>query len=161
MLFFNRFLQVSKLCLALMVLISPLSTMAQEEKEINAYDWPREIETAGGKIVIYQPQPETFKGDKMEARAAVSVTPKGKDTPVFGAVWFSTRVDTDFTERVVTLLDVQVSAVKFPTGEEADIEKLSRLLETEIPKWDLVISLDQLLASLEMVDMEKEMAART
>ena len=160
MLFFNRFLQVSKLCLALMVLILPLSTMAQEEKEINAHDWPREIETAGGKIVIYQPQPETFKGDKMEARAAVSVTPKGKDAPIFGAIWFSTRVATDFTERIVTLLDVQVSAVKFPSGEEADIQKLSRLLETEIPKWDLVISLDQLLTSLEMVDMEKEMVAK-
>ena len=127
MLFFNRFLQVSKLCLALMVLILPLSTMAQEEKEINAHDWPREIETAGGKIVIYQPQPETFKGDKMEARAAVSVTPKGKDTPVFGAVWFSTRVVTDFNERVVTLVDLHVSAAKFPSGEEADIEKCQQI----------------------------------
>ena len=46
--------------------------------------WPRTIENPQAKITLYQPQPESFTGDKLSARAAVSVTPPSKD-PIFGA----------------------------------------------------------------------------
>jgi len=36
-------------------------------------DWPRKITTEKGEIVIYQPQVETFVGDKLESRSAISV----------------------------------------------------------------------------------------
>ena len=42
-------------------------------------DWPREIATQEGKITVYQPQLESFKGDKVNARAALSILKK--DSP--------------------------------------------------------------------------------
>ena len=76
--------------------------------------WPRHILTPEAEIVIYQPQLESFTGNKLTGRAAVSVTPKGRDEPFFGALWIAARVSTDRDLRIVTLLDIDIQAVKFP-----------------------------------------------
>ena len=48
-------------------------------------DWPREIVAPEAKVVIYQPQLESFKENRLTARSAVSVTKTGTTEPVFGA----------------------------------------------------------------------------
>ncbi|MEI6088759.1 MAG: hypothetical protein WCR66_14295, partial [Bacteroidota bacterium] len=51
-------------------------------------DWPKEIPISnGGKITIYQPQPEKLVGVKLSGRAAVSIRKKANEEPVFGAIW--------------------------------------------------------------------------
>jgi hypothetical protein len=60
----------------------------------NEQEWPKEYFMDGAKIVMYQPQLETFEGNKMTARAAVSVTKKNAE-PVFCAMWLKARVVTD------------------------------------------------------------------
>ncbi|MFC1799505.1 hypothetical protein ACFL2Z_01145, partial [Candidatus Eisenbacteria bacterium] len=122
--------------------------------------WPRQIDAEKGKVVIYQPQVESFSGDNLEARAAVSVTPTGETSPVFGAVWMEARVSTDYDERIVKLLDIKVTNAKFPDATPENIAELSSLLEDEIPRWDLDISLDRLLAGLEAVEMEQTAAEK-
>ena len=64
------------------VLLAALLTMTLPARATQSEGWPREIDTAKGKIVIYQPQVDTFSGDKLTSRAAVSVTPTGKGEPV-------------------------------------------------------------------------------
>src|SRR6188768_2823476 len=115
-----------------------ISGLAQDQ-------WPRVIEAKEAKITMYQPQPEALTGDKLTARTAVSVTPKSGE-PVFGAIWVESRVATDRTTRIVTLINVKVTAVKFPQAvDSVTMKKIKALLETEIIKWDLQISLDDLL----------------
>ncbi len=117
--------------------------------------WPRIIENPQAKITLYQPQPESFAGDKLSARSAVSVTPPSKE-PIFGAVWVDARVATDRAARTVSLVDAKVTNVKFPQSIDAEsLMKFKILLETEIVKWDLQISLDDLLATLELNASEK------
>jgi len=70
--------------------------------------WPRDINTPEGVLTIYQPQVETFKGDQLTSRAAVSIQLKGKYEPVFGAVWTNARVSTDRDARLVRILDIKV-----------------------------------------------------
>jgi len=110
----------------------------------NDTQWPREIEAPRGKIVIYEPQLESFDNVTLKARSAVSVTPEGKTEPVFGAAWFTARVAVDRESNVVTLLDVAVTNARFPNAEEAHIEEFKRIVEAEIPKWNLELSYDQL-----------------
>jgi len=117
--------------------------------------WPRELDTAKGKIVIYQPQVDGFSGDKLTSRAAVSVTPTGKTEPVFGAVWFEARIATDRDSRTVALLDLKVPQVRFPNASEENQNKLARFLEQEIPKWEMDMSLDRLLAALELAERQR------
>ena len=44
--------------------------------------WPLEIDSANATIVVFQPQLETFEGNRLTGRTAVSVTKKGKTEPV-------------------------------------------------------------------------------
>ena len=59
------------------------NAFAQEDE----MGWPREIEDPRARIVIYQPQVDSFVGNDLSARAAISVTLTGKTEPVFGAAW--------------------------------------------------------------------------
>ena len=141
---------------AMILLLSSGPLAAQDE----AAAWPRQIEAPAAKILIYQPQLETFKGDRLTGRAAVSVTPNGKTEPTFGAMWIDARVSTDRDTRMVEILDAKVENVRFPEATTEQEDKFKRLVETEVPKWKLSISLDRLLASLELADKEKIVADR-
>ena len=136
--------------LAQMLVLTPAS--AQEPAELG---WPREITVAEGSIVIYQPQPESLDGNALSARAAVSVTPTGNPAPSFGVVWLTMRIDTDLDARTVTVLDVNVDRVRFPNATDEQQTSLAELLQREIPQWELEISLDRLLTTLEAAELER------
>ncbi|MEE8528729.1 MAG: carbohydrate-binding family V/XII [Gammaproteobacteria bacterium] len=121
-----------------------------------ANPWPREIQVPQGTVVIYQPQPQTLDGNQLDARAAVAVELKDSEAPVFGAVWFTARLETDRAERTATLADISVTRTRFPEQNEAKAARLKNLLETEIPKWGLSISMERLLATLEIREQQIE-----
>ena len=123
-----------------------------QEAAVEPLGWPRKIEVSEGTITIYQPQVEYFEGNELQARAALSVTTTGNPDPVFGAAWFDCTVSTNREERTVTLTGVKVPIAKFPDASEEDVEKLKSILESEVPKWEIVMSLDQLVADMEVAD---------
>ena len=67
-------------------------------------DWPRKIEVETGVLTIYQPQPESFVGNTLKARAAISFVSKGEKEPIFGAMWVKATVETDRQARVIRLV---------------------------------------------------------
>ena len=119
--------------------------------------WPKRFEHPKGTVVMYQPQLESFKDDILSARAAVSVKTKNMKAPVFGAVWLSGRVLTDRDTRMATISEVKVTDAKFPNAKPEQLEKLKNFLNTEMAEWSVPISLDRLLASLEVVEKEQAM----
>lgn len=121
-------------------------------------EWPLLLETEGGTIVVYQPQMETMTQVEAQARAAVSVTPAGESEPHFGAMWFWARIETDLDDRIVDFADLQVTAARFPTIDESEVGELKRIVETEIPRYDLTMSLDQFLAGLEAIETKRTAA---
>ncbi len=121
--------------------------------------WPREIEVERGTIVIYQPQIESFEGNDMQARAAVSVQTGEMAGPVFGTVWLAARVETDMDERTVEVVDITVRRIRFPNSNEAQEDSLATLIEAEFPVADLSISLDRVLA--ELTELEDRRASVT
>ncbi|MCW5924029.1 MAG: hypothetical protein KIS77_17030 [Saprospiraceae bacterium] len=140
-----RFLQLFTLFLS----VSP-SLQAQTQ-------WPREIPLPnGGKVVIYEPSPESYNGNKISARAAVQIRKTAKDEPVFGAVWVDAIAHTNRDTRMLDLETIKVTNTRFPDGEnESQIQELKTLLEKEVPKWNLEISLDRLLAQLESINLNR------
>jgi hypothetical protein len=117
--------------------------------------WPKMIPTSGGQIVVYQPQIETFQNDILMARSAVSVKAGRAEESVFGVVWFESRVDTDRATRTVDLVWTKVTQVKFPDGS-GNTDTLEGILRTELPKWDIEMSLDEVLTSLAVVENEQK-----
>ncbi len=121
-----------------------------------AQDWPREVQSSEGTITMYQPQIESYSGNSLKARAAVSIVPAGKDEPLFGAIWVNCRVFTDRPTRIVKLEEMEVRRVRFPSGTDADTAKIAAALEEMIPRFDLTFSLDLLLESVETAQKEKD-----
>lgn len=132
---------------------------AQDVEGPDSLNWPKEIDSDGGKILVYQPQLESLKGNEMGVRAAVSVQKAGADAPVFGGIWFTSRLLTDRDRRTATPVDVRVTATRFPNSAPAEAAEFGRLLGAEIPKWRLTLSLDHLQQELKLVD-ERNAAAQ-
>lgn len=131
--------------------VGAVFALTQEEQG----GWPRAIIVPEGEIVVYQPQPDSLAGDRVRARAAVSVTPTGSDEAAFGTVWFVSRLATDRDNRTAEVRETKVLRVGFPNATEEQKESLSRILEREIPKWELEISMDRLLTSLELAETRR------
>jgi len=112
--------------------------------------WPQAIHAPKAEILIYQPQPEILKNNILNGRFAISLELKGKKEPVFGAVWFSAQLETDRSKRTATLEKITIKRIRFPDQNESKVNKLKKILEREIPQWDLPISMDRLIASLDI-----------
>ncbi|MGZ5380319.1 MAG: carbohydrate-binding family V/XII [Thermoanaerobaculia bacterium] len=122
--------------------------------------WPREFTTPkGNKAVMYQPQIETFKGDTITGRAAVSVTKKGDKTPKFGVVFFAANVSVDRDDRSVQILRLKVNRVRFPNITPEKEKTFAGIVEAEVPTWNLVMSYDRVLESVKVAEREKKSAA--
>jgi hypothetical protein len=121
-------------------------------------EWPKAFEVRSGELVLYQPQLESYEGNALNARAAVSVTPKGKDAPVFGAAWLQARLETDLDTRMVRFESLQITDSKFPDDQTEAIAELNEILQEAVANSDLTMSLDRLLASLEVVEARREAA---
>ena len=128
------------------------SVPATAQNGASGLGWPRQLDADFAEVIIYQPQLESYSGNTLEARAAVSVTRRGGSTPVFGAVWFEGRLVTDSDADLAWFESVRVSAVKFPDAEDDQVEFLSRYLEDEIPEWEMVLSKEQLIASMDELE---------
>ena len=116
--------------------------------------WPKEIKEKKAKILVYQPQLETFDDNRLTARSAVSVTMKDA-APVFGAVWFDARIEVDRDDREVKLKETKVTDVKFPTASPEGLAELRKVIEDEVPKWGDKLNYDELVALMTAVDQEK------
>lgn len=143
--------------LLLVTLFSVLPSWAANGAE---NPWPREIATSQGVVVIYQPQPEKLDGDQLTGQIAVSVELKDAAGPVFGAVWFKARLETDRSTRTATIAGITVTQVRFPEQDEKKQARLRELLEKESPNWQLPISIDRLMATLEMTEKRSKSSER-
>jgi hypothetical protein len=117
--------------------------------------WPRAVSHPEAEVLIYQPQVSLFTADDIEARAAVQLTVPGRTEAYFGAVWITARVETDRDARLVSFRDIRIPTVRFPDGSEEDKQKLASFLEEEIPKWELDMSLDELIPLLDVAEHEE------
>jgi hypothetical protein len=121
---------------------------------VESEEWPREIETDKGLVVMYQPQVDRLEGNILHGRAAVSVTAKGGSEPVFGAVWMEIRIETDIDARMVDFGEIRVPKVRFPDATPEQEQGLIDLLTREMPTWNIELSLDRLIAALDLAERQ-------
>lgn len=118
--------------------------------------WPLVVESGDESITVYQPQLESFKGDKLTARAAVSIEKKGQPEPTFGAMWIESRVSTDRVARTVDILEINVIRARFPDADQPSEKTLTEALRRGLTGRSMTLSLDQLLAMLATVEKEQK-----
>ena len=131
--------------LLLALLLNVVSVSAQQ------LTWPKEIPLSktGGKVIIYQPQPDELTGNTLTGRAAIAGKEKASDELVFGAIFFEAKLMTDKATRKGRLESIKITNAKVSgLDDEEKIKKLIALIEKEVPKWNIEISLDQLASTI-------------
>ncbi|HSN72333.1 MAG TPA: hypothetical protein VLT59_12540 [Steroidobacteraceae bacterium] len=121
-----------------------------------AIEWPQEIDAPEGKIVVYQPQPESLEGNTLKGRAAMALEVKGKDEPIFGAFWFTSKIDTDRAAGTALIRDIKVTDVRWPDSKDTDEQRFTQIVEAAVPQSGFDISLDRLTASLATAEVEQK-----
>ena len=121
--------------------------------------WPQQLTDPEGTIDIYQPQFETFKGNAVTGRAAVGLTAPGKQTPVFGAFWFSAVADVDQAADEVTLRDIKVTNVRWPNMTPSLEQRFKEVVGAAVPIAGLQFSYEAFSASLATADRERKSMA--
>jgi hypothetical protein len=127
---------------------------AQAPPSGNEY-WPKEIDTSNIHLVLYQPQVETWKGNRIEARSAVIVTLQGDSTQIFGTVSIRARTEVDKEARLVSLEDIDIKEANFPSAPSLQ-GKLVKAIRESVPSWPRTVSLDRLLADLAITQTETQ-----
>jgi len=84
---------------------------------------------------------------------------KSKTEPVFGALWFTSRIETDQESALVEMLDLKVSRVRWPESTAADEATLTKAVEDAAANATVTISTDRLSASLENAEREQKSLA--
>src|SRR5450631_303738 len=123
-------------------------------------DWPKQINTANGtQIKIYEPEPESFKGNTLMFRSAISILENGSNDPVFGAFWGTGKVETDRDNRTLSFNSLDVTSIRIPAIEGQDtIDYIDDALETQFPQAVGSISLDAIVATLNQNQQETKIS---
>jgi hypothetical protein len=123
-------------------------------------EWPKSITAADGTVIdIYQPQTESFAGNTLKSRSAISVLKTGSQDPVFGVFWSTATVETDRDTREVAIEAVKINNLKIP-ADSSQVEKdyIETTLESYIPKVAGQLPLDEVLASLDQDQQESKLS---
>jgi hypothetical protein len=116
--------------------------------------WPKEFDDSGYHLVLYQPQVDSWKKDRLEVRAAATATRQGQSNEIFGIVTFSARTEVDKEVRMVALQDLEIKSVSFP-GSGSSQGDLTQIIKNHIQSMGEV-SLDRLLADVSVANAEFE-----
>src|SRR6185312_13024377 len=104
--------------------------------------WPRQKTNAGGKLVYYQPQVDSWENYRdLKFRMAFSLTPKGGKQTI-GVLSIQGKTDVNVDARTVLLSNLVVTDTHFPaldSTQAAEMDKLGRSFLA--PDFSTVISL--------------------
>ena len=109
--------------------------------------WPRQVALTNALAEIYLPQVNSWTGNMLSFRAAVSVRVNGAKDETFGVITGSARTDVDGVTRTVALNDLVLTQAKFPTLADNGLGFLSQLRE-QLPATMATMSLDLLAGQL-------------
>jgi hypothetical protein len=135
-----------------------LSAAAPNPADLNAPSgsdsgWPRQFTSQNENFTIYQPQIEKWENNQLEERAAVAVQGPAQAEPTYGVIWITARTEVDKTTHLVTLEDVQIPKVNFPSAQEKSNDYLA-VFKQQAPDVLKPVSLDRLQAGLAVTRAE-------
>ncbi len=120
--------------------------------------WPHSVTLSGTSMELHQPQLDSWQDNLLKGRMVVAVKTgtltdangKKQDKISYGVAWFSARTGTDKEKRQVTLDNITIEKVNFPT-DNANQQHYLALLR-QLPAKTLLVSLDQLESDLAIQD---------
>ncbi|MBL8414615.1 MAG: hypothetical protein JNM42_09285 [Propionivibrio sp.] len=109
--------------------------------------WPRDLSISNAAVLVYQPQINSWNGNKIDFRAALAIKPSGAQEETFGVVFASARAQVDKVTRTVVFENLRITKSDFPTLPERGAAYVAEL-QASLAAGLKTISLDRLQASL-------------
>ncbi len=131
---------------------SATKTNAERRAPPGERSWPRTFTVGNDRFTIYQPQVEKWDGNLIDLYSAVEAKKTNGSPANYGVVWLQGRTEVDKVNRLVTLDQVKITKVKFPTATDRE-GVLADLLQKKLPGATRTVSLDRLQAA---VDLDNE-----
>ena len=111
--------------------------------------WPRQVNLTNGTALMYQPQVQSWVGNRIEFRAALAIHPKGAKQESFGVLFATARTQVDKVARRVVFEELKITKSDFPTLPDRGAA-YAAALQAAVAKDVRTISLDRLTASLDL-----------
>jgi hypothetical protein len=115
--------------------------------------WPRVVDLSNGQVLVYQPQVNEWKDNRIDFRAAAAIKPTGAKEETFGVIFANARTQVDRTLRTVVFEDMKVTKIDFPTLPDRGAAYAAEL-ETEFARSVRSIALDRLESSLALAGIK-------
>ena len=135
----------------LSVVLALLASPARAQSSAPAdQGWPRVFTQGDQKVVLYQPQIDSWKDfQQVQFRMAAAVTPGGASQPGYGIVQVQATTTVDHGSRTV-LVEAPQFTVRFPNAPADQAAKLEAVLRQAVPaKQSITVSLDRMLACMQ------------
>ncbi|MDM0024434.1 autotransporter [Variovorax saccharolyticus] len=118
--------------------------------------WPRTVTAGDAKLLVYEPQLDSWDGASLAGRSAVQVE-IGSNPPQtrYGVVSFDARTLTDKSRRLVTIDSLRFAKVDFPSSTPAQSQAWSAAIASELAGRSRTIALDRLEAALAIVQTQQ------
>jgi hypothetical protein len=110
-----------------------------------ALQWPRTFVDSGYEYAVYQPQIDSWPGNQLNGRFAIATRLAGTQNESYGVVFFSARTEIDKVNRLVTLEDLTITKLKFPTQQSMS-PQYRVAIQNHLPAAAKTIPLDHLEA---------------
>lgn len=81
----------------------------------SAAHWPRTLDFQGVRYEVYQPQIDTWTGNRIEGRMAIAMGP-ANGQPTYGVATFTANADVDKSNDEVHLTQLRIPRVQIPTA---------------------------------------------
>ena len=101
--------------LALAQAASPTAAPATTAARPPADPWPRTVDLKNGQVLVYQPQVNTWDGNRIDFRSALAIKPLGSQEEAFGVIFANARTQVDKVARTVVFEDMKITKSDFPT----------------------------------------------
>ena len=120
---------------------------------ISSNGWPKELSAGGSRLVVYQPQAESWKDGELRTRSVVMISDAG-GKPRYGTITLSAHTKEDQEQGTVTLEGLEVVSGDFPSST-SDQERALGEVRKHLAEWPRTMSLDRLRSEVGIADAEK------
>ena len=109
--------------------------------------YPRIVESEKGRVVIHEPQIESWEDfERVTGRVAVEATLAGETDAVLGAAEFAADTEANVEERVVAIDNPEITEASFPGADGARLARLQELVHDSVRDNSQYVPLDVVLS---------------
>ena len=137
------------------VAFSALAMAQEPEAQVIDRQWPKELSTTdGGKLVVYQPQVETWTNyARLEGRVAMAYARSEDVAPEVGTARIVAQTDADLDSRLVRVHSLVLEDVRFPSLPGDQSRALAADLKRHADGKELIAELDRIVADVERAEI--------